>query len=61
MWTCAPTEGLTCRIDLDSTGVAKQYAYWILINYREAYDMFLTNGILFNHEVSAARTHALVL
>jgi len=31
-------------------GVAKQYAYWILINYREAYDMFLVNGILFNHE-----------
>lgn len=31
--------------------MAKQYAYWILINYREAYDMFLVNGILFNHEV----------
>jgi len=30
--------------------VAKQYAYWILVNYREAYDMHLTNGILFNHE-----------
>jgi GDPmannose 4,6-dehydratase len=30
--------------------VAKQYAYWILVNYREAYDMFLVNGILFNHE-----------
>lgn len=30
--------------------VAKQYAYWIMINYREAYDMHLTNGILFNHE-----------
>lgn len=30
--------------------VAKQYAYWILINYREAYGMHLTNGILFNHE-----------
>ena len=36
-----------------TTGVAKQYAYWILINYREAYDMFLVNGILFNHEVRA--------
>lgn len=35
-------------------GVAKQYAYWILINYREAYDMFLVNGILFNHEVRAS-------
>jgi len=30
--------------------VAKQYAYWIMINYREAYNMHLTNGILFNHE-----------
>jgi len=34
--------------------VAKQYAYWILVNYREAYDMFLVNGILFNHEVRAS-------
>lgn len=31
-------------------GVAKQYAYWIVINYREAYGMFAVNGILFNHE-----------
>ena len=31
-------------------GVAKLYAYWITINYREAYNMFATNGILFNHE-----------
>jgi len=31
-------------------GVAKLYAYWITINYREAYDMFACNGILFNHE-----------
>jgi len=31
-------------------GVAKQYAYWIVINYREAYGMHATNGILFNHE-----------
>ncbi len=30
--------------------VAKQYAYWMLVNYREAYGMHLTNGILFNHE-----------
>ena len=30
--------------------VAKQYAYWILVNYREAYGMFCSNGILFNHE-----------
>jgi GDPmannose 4,6-dehydratase len=31
-------------------GVAKQYAYWMVVNYREAYGMHLTNGILFNHE-----------
>jgi len=30
--------------------VAKQFAYWIVVNYREAYRMFATNGILFNHE-----------
>ncbi|MEM5807338.1 MAG: GDP-mannose 4,6-dehydratase [Candidatus Aenigmatarchaeota archaeon] len=31
-------------------GVAKLYAYWIIVNYREAYGMFACNGILFNHE-----------
>ena len=31
-------------------GVAKQYAYWIVVNYREAYGMHASNGILFNHE-----------
>ncbi len=31
-------------------GVAKLYAFWISVNYREAYDMFVCNGILFNHE-----------
>jgi len=30
--------------------VAKQYAYWIIVNYREAYGMHASNGILFNHE-----------
>ena len=30
--------------------VAKLYGYWITVNYREAYDMFAVNGILFNHE-----------
>ena len=29
---------------------AKLYAYWLTVNYREAYDIFATNGILFNHE-----------
>ena len=31
-------------------GVAKLYAYWITVNYREAYNMHASNGILFNHE-----------
>jgi GDPmannose 4,6-dehydratase len=31
-------------------GVAKLYAYWITVNYREAYGIFASNGILFNHE-----------
>ena len=33
-----------------SYGVAKLYAYWITVNYREAYGMYACNGILFNHE-----------
>ena len=31
-------------------GVAKLYGYWIIVNYREAYNMYACNGILFNHE-----------
>lgn len=31
-------------------GVAKLYAYWITVNYREAYGVYACNGILFNHE-----------
>ena len=31
-------------------GVAKLYAYWITVNYREAYGLFACNGLLFNHE-----------
>jgi len=30
--------------------IAKLYAYWMAVNYRESYDMFVCNGILFNHE-----------
>ena len=36
-------------------GVAKLYAYWIVRNYREAYGMYASNGILFNHESSFKR------
>ena len=31
-------------------GIAKLYAYWLAVNYREAYDIYACNGILFNHE-----------
>ena len=31
-------------------GVAKLYSYWITVNYRESYNIFASNGILFNHE-----------
>ena len=31
-------------------GVAKLYSHWITINYRESYNLFASNGILFNHE-----------
>ena len=31
-------------------GVAKVYSYWITLNYRESYNLFACNGILFNHE-----------
>ena len=36
-------------------GAAKLYAYWITVNYREAYGMHASNGILFNHEGADAR------
>ena len=32
------------------SGCAKLYAYWITVNFREAYNLFACNGILFNHE-----------
>ena len=31
-------------------GVAKLFSYWLTVNYRESYDLFGCNGILFNHE-----------
>ncbi len=35
--------------------VAKLYAYWITVNYREAYGIYACNGIFFNHESTAPR------
>ena len=37
--------------------VAKLYAYWITVNYREAYGIFACNGILFNHEARSGERH----
>jgi len=37
--------------------VAKLYAYWMTVNYREAYNMFACNGILFNHESPRRGAH----
>lgn len=41
---------LFLMIKLCVAACAKLYGYWIVVNYREAYDMFACNGILFNHE-----------
>lgn len=38
-------------------GVAKLYAYWITVNYRESFNIFASNGILFNHESSRRGTN----
>ena len=40
-------------------GVAKLYAHWMTVNYRESYNMFAASGILFNHE-SERRGHEFV-
>ncbi|MFQ5934685.1 MAG: GDP-mannose 4,6-dehydratase, partial [Dehalococcoidia bacterium] len=41
-------------------GVAKVYAYWACVNYREAHDLFVSNGILFNHESVTPETPIIV-
>ena len=46
----SPQNELTPFYPRSPYAVAKLYAYWIVINYREAYDIFACNGILFNHE-----------
>jgi GDPmannose 4,6-dehydratase len=48
--TEAPQRETTPFYPRSPYGVAKLYAYWITVNYREAYGMFACNGILFNHE-----------
>lgn len=48
--TTAPQNEKTPFYPKSPYGVAKLYAYWITVNYRESYNMFACNGILFNHE-----------
>jgi GDPmannose 4,6-dehydratase len=45
-----PQNELTPFYPRSPYGVSKVYSYWITVNYREAYNMFSSNGILFNHE-----------
>jgi GDPmannose 4,6-dehydratase len=46
----SPQNELTPFYPRSPYGAAKVYAYWMTVNYREAYNMFACNGILFNHE-----------
>ena len=46
----APQSETTPFYPYSPYAAAKQYAFWISVNYREAYGMFVSNGILFNHE-----------
>ena len=46
----APQSELTPFYPKSPYGAAKLYAYWVTVNYREAYGLFASNGILFNHE-----------
>ncbi|UII32993.1 GDP-mannose 4,6-dehydratase [Fulvivirga ulvae] len=45
-----PQNESTCFYPRSPYGVAKLFAYWTTVNYREAYDIFAANGIMFNHE-----------
>ncbi|NXL92000.1 GMDS dehydratase, partial [Alectura lathami] len=46
----AQAEWLCVTFSIIFVGAAKLYAYWIVVNFREAYNLFAVNGILFNHE-----------
>lgn len=49
-WYKISTDYLCSSVFPLPSGAAKLYAYWIVVNFREAYNMFAVNGILFNHE-----------
>lgn len=48
--SCAQVEQMYVTSPIIFVGAAKLYAYWIVVNFREAYNLFAVNGILFNHE-----------
>lgn len=48
--SCAQVEQMYVTSQIIFVGAAKLYAYWIVVNFREAYNLFAVNGILFNHE-----------
>ena len=52
-----PQTEKTSFYPLSPYGVAKLYAHWITRNYREAYNIFGSNGILFNHESPEEAKH----
>lgn len=56
---CTPQTESTPFYPRSPYGVAKLYAYWLTVNYRESYNLFAANGILFNHE-SPLRGHEFV-
>src|SRR5215469_11604861 len=50
IYNLAPQSETTPFYPRSPYGVAKLYAYWVTVNYREAYGIHASNGILFNHE-----------
>ena len=55
-WFRSPQKETTPFYPRSPYAVAKLYAYWICINYREAYGIYACNGILFNHESPKGET-----
>ena len=52
-----PQTELTSFYPRSPYAVAKMFAYWIVVNYRESYGIYACNGILFNHESHAVEKH----
>jgi GDPmannose 4,6-dehydratase len=58
--TEAPQRETTPFYPRSPYGIAKLFAYWTVVNYRESYDMFACNGILFNHECITEETPVMI-